>query len=560
MFLVLIAGTQWVDSAKAELESYVDFYHITAQFHQWPTQVNDDTTGAALNAGFDDLAGFVSFSDDKKGKQCISKCTLIKQGFQLFSGAKSSMQEVVDELHTYEYLSEIRSRADTYRVDVISPCKHLERSEQDSIRSQLLPALKMQGKVELRAPPDTVLAVILDCSRSPRRIWFGVEFDTWRWMHSALTLKSRPYLGPTSLSPEVALLLSSLGQVTRSSLVLDPFFGTGSIALAIQMLGGFPIGSDVDSRVFLGKQGRTPLSNTNYYSFPRSEMLLSDVSYSPLSHSPVARNFFDAVITDPPYKIRASIKSQQEDVSEEEENELESDNNSINFDLFDLAASCLRINGRLVFLYPCTLDYSSEQIPQHPCFTLVSDTEQYLSKFLSRRVICMRKCREYDLSQRDDYYSIMKKGAVTAGIHKKSLKERMYALYDRWFEDNVGKEDELKHYVTHYDEYVAHQLSIGQPVVSKVQLKEILKRIQGQKAFREKIASRNSQENEPEEVDDTTLKASSRKEKKVESNKKRVLLGVGNQKFGAASPDVQVAPVKPLTEDMVSKIANRFKH
>jgi tRNA (guanine10-N2)-methyltransferase len=68
-----------------------------------------------------------------------------------------------------------------------------------------------------------------------------------------LNLKTRPYLGPTSLVPELGLLMANQAKVQP---VLDPFVGTGGIAIPATELGGFVLGGDIDIRVLKGKQGR----------------------------------------------------------------------------------------------------------------------------------------------------------------------------------------------------------------------------------------------------------------------------------------------------------------
>jgi tRNA (guanine10-N2)-methyltransferase len=71
-----------------------------------------------------------------------------------------------------------------------------------------------------------------------------------------LNLKTRPYLGPTSLVPELGLLMANQAKVQPGHLVLDPFVGTGGIAIPATELGGFVLGGDIDIRVLKGKQGR----------------------------------------------------------------------------------------------------------------------------------------------------------------------------------------------------------------------------------------------------------------------------------------------------------------
>lgn len=65
-------------------------------------------------------------------------------------------------------------------------------------------------------------------------------------------------------------------------------------------------------------------------------------------------------------------------------------------DLLDLAARALVIGGRLVFFVPCSVpDYDPKQLPTHPIFRLVANSEQLLTRKFSRRLLTMEKTGPY---------------------------------------------------------------------------------------------------------------------------------------------------------------------
>lgn len=66
-------------------------------------------------------------------------------------------------------------------------------------------------------------------------------------------LKSRGYLGPTSLDHELAFLMGNLALVKSGMMVLDPFVGTGSILVALGHFGAMCMGTDIDIRVLKGE-------------------------------------------------------------------------------------------------------------------------------------------------------------------------------------------------------------------------------------------------------------------------------------------------------------------
>lgn len=77
-------------------------------------------------------------------------------------------------------------------------------------------------------------------------------------------LKQRVYIGNTSMDPVLALIMGNMGMARSSSLVYDPFVGTGSLLIAAAHFGAFTLGADISYPVLhaRSKQNRlTPLSS-----------------------------------------------------------------------------------------------------------------------------------------------------------------------------------------------------------------------------------------------------------------------------------------------------------
>lgn len=71
-----------------------------------------------------------------------------------------------------------------------------------------------------------------------RTIFFGREVGAAdRKLIPTYQLKSRTYLGPTSMDAEMAFLMANQGLVSPGKLVYDPFVGTGSILIAAAHFG-----------------------------------------------------------------------------------------------------------------------------------------------------------------------------------------------------------------------------------------------------------------------------------------------------------------------------------
>lgn len=154
-------------------------------------------------------------------------------------------------------------------------------------------------------------------------------------------LKKRSYLGPTSLDCLLAFILSNIAKVVPNMICYEPFMGTGSIAIALTHLQAMVVGSDIDPRVLRGemyagkfqdstngpqsissqsKKKRDVLQNFVEYGLPVPELIRMDhhllerhfhfpvTTSSEPSEEPIPIGFFDAIVTDPPYGIRAGAK------------------------------------------------------------------------------------------------------------------------------------------------------------------------------------------------------------------------------------------------------------
>jgi tRNA (guanine10-N2)-methyltransferase len=143
--------------------------------------------------------------------------------------------------------------------------------------------------------------------------------------NSPYELKNRIYLGPTSTDNDLAFMMCNQALIGEGSLVIDPFVGTGGLLIPPASKGAITFGSDLDIRVINGYSvGRinkrspyysaekkfevfTPKINLSFeqYGFPIPNIIRVDCTKMVL-HS---REFFDAIITDPPYGIRAMSRT-----------------------------------------------------------------------------------------------------------------------------------------------------------------------------------------------------------------------------------------------------------
>jgi len=78
--------------------------------------------------------------------------------------------------------------------------------------------------------------------------------DGQRELIKKLSLKTRKFIGNTSMDPQLSLIMANQAQIRKGDLVFDPFVGTGSLLIAASQFGGYTFGTDID---FLMLHGRT---------------------------------------------------------------------------------------------------------------------------------------------------------------------------------------------------------------------------------------------------------------------------------------------------------------
>lgn len=349
----------------------------------------------------------------------------------------------------------------SWRINVDAFGKKLSMTEQRERREHFRDVVPFAGPVVMKDSNETFLIleeigvdVELHAGIKPKRIFFLREIagsDKNRGRGGARdlvdqqTLKRRAYIGPTSMESEMALLMSNMALVQAGDLVIDPFVGTGSVLIPCGTHGAVCFGTDIDIRVLLGigvgvsgggatedlveeKDGQPRVNvTTNFkqYGLPLPELIRADNSMSPIAVR--CRGYFDAVVCDPPYGIRAGARKSgrrpntkaQQPLDQPTETPFEklSEQRKQNYiaptqpyaaedvmsDLLQFAAETLREGGRLVYLLPTTYEYTDADLPRHPQLHVVANSEQKLTTKYARRLITMVKRSDGDdVSSGDD--------------------------------------------------------------------------------------------------------------------------------------------------------------
>ena len=284
-------------------------------------------------------------------------------------------------------------------------------------------------------------SLVANPSRQVRRAYFArVLIDSGNDLEQRYRLNARACIGPTSMPPNLSFIMCNLGQVTRRSIVLDPFVGTGSLLVAAAHFGARCFGADIDWKLLSGRTRKGPqtlFDNFKQYGFNPPDILCADLKHAPWSRR--RAGWIDAIICDPPYGVRAgarklgraattaaAVATDDVDGAAEKKSKLDAASSSASpapgaavaapsylatqlyevddvvSDLLDLAASLLRVGGRLVYWLPMPGDEAlsgrstssasaSLVYPRHHLLRLVSVSQQAVRLAFNRCLICMEK-------------------------------------------------------------------------------------------------------------------------------------------------------------------------
>ncbi|XP_059470079.1 tRNA (guanine(10)-N2)-methyltransferase homolog [Neocloeon triangulifer] len=367
----------------------------------------------------------VDLPSEEEAKLLASRCISVKSILELWGHGKT-----VEELHENvkklpETLTSPYFGADkTFRLVVETFCKSISQKEKVE-RIESFGYLPIEGDVNLKNP-DVVYYLLEyfgqdsnNIPEKPYELFFGRRVaDGQRALITKLSLKTRHFLGNTSMDAQLSLLMANQAKIVPGSLVYDPFVGSGSLLVSAAQFGGYVCGADLDFLMIHGKtrpvrpnqkvreKGESIKSNMRQYNLSSRylDVLVADFA-RPLWRPDVR---FDAILTDPPYGVRESTAKvgswRGADIKPILEKHLphhipakvDYDIQELMRDLLDFSANYLCMGGRLVFWLPiCREEYDEEKsLPKHECLKLVSNCEQVLSCHSSRLLLCMEKVEE----------------------------------------------------------------------------------------------------------------------------------------------------------------------
>ncbi|RDB25139.1 tRNA (guanine(10)-N2)-methyltransferase [Hypsizygus marmoreus] len=359
------------------------------------------------------------------------RCILIKSVYEFYGQGST-----YEELHASNRKNQARWAryvTDTSFRFIVTAYNHKIPQARQSEVVESFSYMGFLGKIDMKNPE-----ILLGCfeeytdrsgiTRSKhegdgqfRQVYFGrlLEEGSARALVGKFNVKKRVYYGNTSMESEISLLMANQTLACPGKLIYDPFMGTGSTAYPTMHFGAFMFGSDIDGRQMRGKEKVPGVIRAAKQYGTASRMM--DICTFDVTRNPWrCGGLFDAIVTDPPYGVRAGAKrlGRKKELSEaqlalymEYRNKPRSDDqpyfpptkpyelSSLAVDLVLLARYLLKPNGRLVFFLPTvTEEYEEVDIHLMLCegMEVIANSLQDFGSW-GRRLVTIRKNtdREY---------------------------------------------------------------------------------------------------------------------------------------------------------------------
>ncbi|KAF5370810.1 hypothetical protein D9758_001866 [Tetrapyrgos nigripes] len=334
----------------------------------------------------------VGLADEKHARQLAKRCILIKAIYEFY--AQGSTYE---ELHTRNRANQAlwtRYKLDTSFKFFVTAFNHKIPQDRQRQVVESFSYMDFLGKIDMKKPDITLgcfeeyiekRGLIRDRHDGDgqfQQAYFGrlIEEGSARVLVKMFDVKKRQYFGNTSMESEVSLLMANQTLASPGKLIYDPFLGTGSMAYPVAYFGAQVFGSDIDGRQMRGK-GSTPGVFRAAAQYGVSARILDLLTFD-VTHNPWrCGGLFDAIVTDPPYGVRAGAKRlgrkkeldpERQALYWEHRNNPRPDDqpyipptkpyelSNLAVDLVQLARYLLKPGGRLVFFLPTVTEEYEE--------------------------------------------------------------------------------------------------------------------------------------------------------------------------------------------------------
>eukprot|EP00760_Papus_ankaliazontas_P011675 PhM_4_TR14952/c0_g1_i1/m.29680/K15430/TRM11, TRMT11; tRNA (guanine10-N2)-methyltransferase len=276
-----------------------------------------------------------------------------------------------------------------------------QQAEKMAVYHNVCACFPHEGSIDIKTP-ESEWWIFVDHHNGGRVIFTRLLTESVRrHLLNHYTLKRRPYIGTTSMPPELTFLMTNLAKVRKSHVVYDCFCGTGSTLVSAAHHGAYCFGADRDGRTMRNEKGSIRQNFAHYKLKPTVDFVRLSSEANVCAWRCGARDgLFDAILTDPPYGIREPSKKVDrrrcEELAEQHKTLITPPSEAytqdgIETDLFTFAARALRVGGHLVFWHPSVAAFDPKELPSHPRLRLKYCLCQPLNLRCARQLVVLEK-------------------------------------------------------------------------------------------------------------------------------------------------------------------------
>ncbi|KAG9316557.1 tRNA guanosine-2'-O-methyltransferase [Chiua virens] len=296
-----------------ELQSIAELHGFQVGFDRYQNTTPEDLASAVKRPFM-----ILRLEKEEHAGLLAARCVLIKSIYEFYAQG-STYNELHDANKRARSLWERYILDASFKFTVLGYNHGLsQRRQREVIES--FSYMDFLGKIEM-TDPEITLGVFeeYEDDRRPdgsrnvdggfRQAYFGrlVAEGTARALIRTFDVKKREYFGNTSMEAEVSLLMANQTQAAPGKLMYDPFIGTGSMAYTTAYFGAHVYGSDIDGRQMRGKV-KPPGVVRQAARYGVAQRIMDLCTFDVTHHPWRCGGLFDAIITDPPYGVRAGAK------------------------------------------------------------------------------------------------------------------------------------------------------------------------------------------------------------------------------------------------------------
>ncbi|PPQ63667.1 hypothetical protein CVT24_004552 [Panaeolus cyanescens] len=261
----------------------------------------------------------IELENEEQARILAKRCILIKAIYE-FYGQGSTYEELHEENRKSEPLWRKYVENTSFRFLITAYQHKIPQSRQRDVMESFA-YMGFLGKIDMKNPEITltcfedyeertgVTRVKHEGDGDFRQVFFGrlIVDGSARALIGKFDVKKRVYYGNTSMESEISLIMANQTLAAPGKFIYDPFMGTGSMAYPTAHFGAFIFGSDIDGRQMRGKQKEPGVLRAAKQYGVASRII--DLSTFDITHNPLrCGEMFDAIVTDPPYGVRAGAK------------------------------------------------------------------------------------------------------------------------------------------------------------------------------------------------------------------------------------------------------------